>query len=67
MRFTRRQPQDPQAAQPIVCCTLCGRGLYQGEEYWHINGQQICGDCLLPFARADYAAHHCICGKEDDL
>lgn len=32
-------------------CTLCGREITLGEEYWACNGSRVCQACLPDFAR----------------
>lgn len=36
-------------------CTLCGREILRGEEYWAWNGLLACGDCLPDLARRELA------------
>lgn len=36
-------------------CTLCGREIPTGWEYWYCNGNCVCPDCLLDFARSELA------------
>lgn len=47
-----------------VYCSLCGREIISGEEYWFCNGTHICPDCLSAFARTELAPCHKIHGKE---
>ncbi len=49
-------PWDSQAAQPVTHCHYCGRGLYEGEEFYAVNGIAVCDACLEWFARGEYAA-----------
>ena len=41
--------------EPVVFCTCdeCGQDIYEGEEYWVIDGCTVCDDCLRAFAE-DY-------------
>lgn len=45
-------------------CTLCGRELSLGEEYWSCNGTIVCPDCLCDFARQELAPCRETHGKE---
>ena len=47
-----------------LLCTLCGREIPAGGEYWACNGSRICPDCLPEFARQELAPCHEICGRE---
>lgn len=38
-----------------VRCTLCGREITTGEEYWVCNGSRVCTECLPEFARGELA------------
>lgn len=38
-----------------VRCTLCGREITTGEEYWVCNGSCVCTECLPDFARGELA------------
>ena len=48
-------------------CTLCGREITNGEEYWSCNGSRVCTDCLPEFARQELAPCHETWGKEAGL
>ena len=50
-----------------LLCTLCGREIIKGEEYWYCNGSSICSRCLAVFARAELAPYRQIRGKETAL
>ena len=54
-------------ARQILLCTLCGRDITNGSEYWICNGSCICADCLSEFARQELAACHQTRGKEQCL
>lgn len=45
-------------------CTLCGREILRGEEYWSCNGQLSCGECLPDLARRELAPCREIRGRE---
>lgn len=47
-----------------LLCTLCGREITYGEEYWVCNGTCICVDCLPDFARREFMPCHLTRGKE---
>lgn len=48
--------RDSQAAQPVAWCHYCGRGLYDDEEFYAVNGMAVCDACLAQFARGQYAS-----------
>lgn len=50
--------------QSTLRCTLCGREITLGEEYWACNGSCVCADCLPDFARQELAPCHETRGKE---
>ena len=45
---------DAQQARPVVCCALCGRALYESDEFYAVNGLTVCEGCLAEFAREAY-------------
>ena len=45
-------------------CTLCGREISAGEEFWACNGSRVCGDCLNAFAREELEPFRTIWGEE---
>ena len=45
-------------------CTLCGREILRGEEYWSCNGHQACAACLPDLARRELAPCREILGRE---
>ena len=47
-----------------LLCTLCGREITEGEEYWACNGSRVCGGCLGAFARTELAACREVRGRE---
>ena len=47
-----------------LLCTLCGREIVPGEEYWSCNGSQVCAGCLEAFARGELAPFREIRGRE---
>lgn len=50
-----------------VRCTLCGRELAMGEEYWCCNGARVCADCLPALARQELLPCREIRGREGCL
>ena len=55
----RRRRQIP------LRCTLCGREIGWGEEYWACGVRRICGDCFPEFARGELAPWREIRGEEE--
>ena len=53
--------------RPTVRCTLCGREIPLGEEYWHCNGTLACALCLPDLARQELRPCHQVRGKERRL
>lgn len=53
--------------QAILRCTLCGREITEGEEYWACNGSRVCAGCLPELARQELAPCREIRGKEARL
>ena len=51
----------------VVRCSICGREIASGEEYWVYNGTLACADCLPELARQELRPCRAICGKEDGL
>lgn len=45
-------------------CSLCGREISQGEEYWICNGTVICTACLADYARQMLSCCRLVHGKE---
>ena len=45
-------------------CTLCGREILRGEEYWCCSGQLSCGECLPDLARRELAPCREVRGRE---
>lgn len=48
-------------------CTLCGREILPGEEYWACNGSVVCAACLENFARGELTPFRVIRGEEARL
>lgn len=42
-------PRDRQLEEPVAHCDVCGAELYEGEQAFYDNGQEIlcCKDCVL--------------------
>ena len=45
-------------------CTLCGREIPVGAEYWFCNGGSVCDACLPDLARRELAPCREIRGEE---
>ena len=48
-------------------CTLCGREILRGEDYWSWNGHLACGECLPDLARRELAPCREVRGREARL
>ena len=35
-----------------ACCDQCGGEIYCGEGYYRINGENVCEDCFVDYARS---------------
>ena len=51
----------------VVRCSICGREIVAGEEYWVCNGTLACADCLPNLARQELRPCLVLRGKEDGL
>lgn len=51
----------------VVRCTLCGREIVRGEEYWCCNGALSCTGCLPELARRELRPCREIRGREARL
>lgn len=51
----------------LLRCTLCGREIVWGEEYWACNGSRVCEACLPELARQELAPCRETHGKERTL
>ena len=51
----------------VVRCSICGREIASGEEYWVCNGTLACTDCLPDLARQELLPCRVLRGKEDRL
>ena len=51
----------------VVRCSICGREIASGEEYWVCNGTLACTDCLPELARYEFLPCRVLRGKEDRL
>ena len=59
-----RNPHRLLKHHDILRCTLCGREIVYGEEYWACNGSRVCTECLPELARQELAPCHETHGKE---
>ena len=62
MMRTKRRP-----GRGTLRCTLCGREILRGEEYWSWNGHLACGECLPDLARRELAPCREVRGREARL
>nr|WP_325301642.1 hypothetical protein [uncultured Oscillibacter sp.] len=62
MTMTGRRPR-----RRALRCTLCGREILRGEEYWACNGLLSCGACFPDLARRELAPCREILGREERL
>lgn len=44
-------PEDSREEPAAACCRYCRGELYQGEEYYLVDGRAVCPDCLDILAR----------------
>ncbi len=51
----------------VLRCTLCGREIVRGEEYWACNGSRVCAGCLPELARRELAPCREILGEEEGV
>lgn len=59
-----RNSHHPFKHYDILRCTLCGREITYGEEYWACNGSRVCWECLPELARQELAPCRETHGKE---
>ena len=59
--------QHPKKQPESLRCTMCGREITLGEEYWACNGSLVCVACLPDLARQELAPCHETHGKENPL
>ena len=62
MIYTRHRPR-----RHALRCTMCGREIVRGEEYWFCSGRLACADCFLELARRELAPCREVCGREEWL
>ena len=55
-RQTTCPPRCPNAdeQQPIIICEECGEKIFENESYYKFDGQNLCEDCFVDFARLKY-------------
>ena len=58
------QNLSPFGRQTTLCCTLCGREIPLGMEYWACSGSIVCPACLADFARQEFSPCRETRGKE---
>lgn len=54
------RPLDPPEDKVFTYCEHCGGEIYEGEDYYDIEGESIHEDCLYDFAKSLYSG----CRKE---
>lgn len=42
---------EPPEAEVYTHCDCCGEPIYEGEEYYSINGWEICEECIGSYRR----------------
>lgn len=62
MRFPRVREEEGQLA--AMECELCGGDIGGGEDYYLVNGQVFCEDCLADYARRYFAPYRCRGGED---
>lgn len=50
--YTPCVPGCPMAPDPpvVYCCIKCGRGIYEGDDYYHIEGEPWCEACIASYS-----------------
>lgn len=43
-RWLTTDPRDEE--DPIITCSNCGEGIYEGETYYKVAGNAYCTDCI---------------------
>ena len=54
---------DPPEDRVFAMCDYCGREIYEGEEYYEIEGDRIHEDCFDEYIREEYSD----CRKEAEF
>ena len=62
MRFARTREDD--GTMQVGECELCGGEIGHGSEYYLINGQVFCEDCLMEYAKQYFAPFLCRGGED---
>lgn len=39
---------------PVLVCSDCGTEIYEEEEYYHIDGKNMCEECFEEYAKMRY-------------
>ena len=58
-------PPDRMGEPEAALCALCAGELYRGEEFYRIDGQVVCPDCLPRFAEAYFGLCRITGGSEE--
>jgi formylmethanofuran dehydrogenase subunit E len=51
----------------MLRCGECGGAICPGESYWQVNGEIVCAECFLDFARAELEPFRRIRGEEERI
>lgn len=38
--------EDELESRPCLHCVICGASLYEGEDYYLVDGDELCEDCM---------------------
>ena len=60
----KRRRAARSAASLRAVCSLCAQEIFPGERAWCRNGQTVCADCFVPFAREELRPFEYIFGEE---
>jgi len=49
-------PRCPNATEPkpLYRCSVCGYGIYEGDNYFNSEKGAVCGDCLYEMSANEY-------------
>lgn len=53
--YIPERPLDPPEDKVFAMCDHCGGEIYEGEEYYEIDGDLIHEDCLLDYVKENLA------------
>lgn len=46
-----RDRMEPPEPNPVLYCDKCGDGIYEGDAYYKIDGNNVCDNCLENYRR----------------